>query len=102
MKRHLAPFAICVPNWYNGNTRRNTHGDFNDSRGTGPTDGHHPSADTGRRGRNYRERPAGGKTSIDASEPSEETSAAWDASGTVLYMAPDFDAPLEDFKEYME
>ena len=22
--------------------------------------------------------------------------------GTVLYMAPDFDAPLADFKEYME
>ena len=22
--------------------------------------------------------------------------------GTVLYMAPDFDAPLEQFKEYME
>jgi prevent-host-death family protein len=22
--------------------------------------------------------------------------------GTVLYMAPDFDAPLNDFKEYME
>jgi len=22
--------------------------------------------------------------------------------GTVLYMAPDFDAPLEDFKEYMD
>lgn len=22
--------------------------------------------------------------------------------GTVLWMAPDFDAPLEDFKEYME
>jgi prevent-host-death family protein len=22
--------------------------------------------------------------------------------GTVLYMAPDFDAPLEDFKDYME
>ncbi len=22
--------------------------------------------------------------------------------GTVLYMAPDFDGPLEDFKEYME
>ena len=22
--------------------------------------------------------------------------------GTVQYMAPDFDAPLEDFKEYME
>jgi hypothetical protein len=21
--------------------------------------------------------------------------------GTLLYMAPDFDAPLEDFKEYM-
>lgn len=22
--------------------------------------------------------------------------------GTVVYMAPDFDAPLEDFKEYMQ
>jgi antitoxin (DNA-binding transcriptional repressor) of toxin-antitoxin stability system len=22
--------------------------------------------------------------------------------GTILYMAPDFDGPLEDFKEYME
>ena len=22
--------------------------------------------------------------------------------GTVLYMAPDFDAPLDDFKEYMQ
>lgn len=22
--------------------------------------------------------------------------------GTILHMAPDFDAPLEDFKEYME
>ena len=22
--------------------------------------------------------------------------------GTVLYLAPDFDAPLEDFKDYME
>ncbi len=22
--------------------------------------------------------------------------------GTVLYMAPDFDAPLDDFKDYME
>ena len=22
--------------------------------------------------------------------------------GTVLYMAPDFDAPLEDFREYMQ
>jgi antitoxin (DNA-binding transcriptional repressor) of toxin-antitoxin stability system len=24
------------------------------------------------------------------------------AEGSILYMAPDFDAPLEDFKEYME
>jgi hypothetical protein len=23
------------------------------------------------------------------------------AKGVILYMAPDFDAPLEDFKEYM-
>ncbi len=27
---------------------------------------------------------------------------AGSAKGKVLYMAPDFDAPLEDFKEYME
>lgn len=25
-----------------------------------------------------------------------------DQAGSVLYMAPDFDAPLDDFKEYME
>jgi len=24
------------------------------------------------------------------------------AKGAILYMAPDFDAPLDDFKEYME
>lgn len=24
------------------------------------------------------------------------------AKGSLIYMAPDFDAPLEDFKEYME
>ena len=24
------------------------------------------------------------------------------ARGSILYMAPDFDAPLDDFKEYME
>lgn len=27
---------------------------------------------------------------------------AGSAKGKVLYMAPDFNAPLEDFKEYME
>jgi antitoxin (DNA-binding transcriptional repressor) of toxin-antitoxin stability system len=27
---------------------------------------------------------------------------AGSAKGKILYMAPDFDAPLEEFKEYME
>ena len=31
--------------------------------------------------------------------PSRQLGTLW---GTVLYMAPDFDAPLGDFKEYMQ
>jgi antitoxin (DNA-binding transcriptional repressor) of toxin-antitoxin stability system len=31
-----------------------------------------------------------------------EPRRAGSARGSILYMAPDFDAPLEDFKEYME
>jgi antitoxin (DNA-binding transcriptional repressor) of toxin-antitoxin stability system len=27
---------------------------------------------------------------------------AGSAKGSILYMTPDFDAPLDDFKEYME
>ncbi len=34
--------------------------------------------------------------------PREITRRPGTLKGTVLYMAPDFDAPLEDFKEYME
>lgn len=34
--------------------------------------------------------------------PSKEPRRPGTLRGTVLYMAPDFDAPLEDFKEYME
>jgi antitoxin (DNA-binding transcriptional repressor) of toxin-antitoxin stability system len=35
-------------------------------------------------------------------KPDAQPRRAGTLRGTVLYMAPDFDAPLEDFKEYME
>jgi antitoxin (DNA-binding transcriptional repressor) of toxin-antitoxin stability system len=35
-------------------------------------------------------------------ETSREPRQPGTLRGTVLYMAPDFDAPLDDFKEYME
>lgn len=34
--------------------------------------------------------------------PKREPRKSGTLKGTVLYMAPDFDAPLDDFKEYME
>ena len=34
--------------------------------------------------------------------PERKPRQAGTLKGTVLYMAPDFDAPLEDFREYME
>ena len=37
-----------------------------------------------------------------ATTPSRPKRKLGTLKGTVLYMAPDFDAPLEDFKEYME
>ena len=37
-----------------------------------------------------------------ASQPQRPPRRLGTLQGTVLYMAPDFDAPLEDFKEYME
>ena len=37
-----------------------------------------------------------------ATAPSRPKRKLGTLKGTVLYMAPDFDAPLEDFKEYME
>lgn len=36
------------------------------------------------------------------SQPRRQPRRPGTLRGTVLYMAPDFDAPLEDFKEYME
>ncbi len=36
------------------------------------------------------------------SEPTREPRVAGICKGMVLYTAPDFDAPLEDMKEYME
>jgi antitoxin (DNA-binding transcriptional repressor) of toxin-antitoxin stability system len=39
---------------------------------------------------------------IPATTPVREPRRPGTLRGTVLYMAPDFDAPLEDFKEYME
>lgn len=34
--------------------------------------------------------------------PQKQTRQPGTLRGTVKYMAPDFDAPLEEFKEYME
>jgi prevent-host-death family protein len=39
---------------------------------------------------------------IATSEPQRKPRQPGTLRGTVLYMAPDFNAPLEDFKEYME
>ena len=36
------------------------------------------------------------------STPETSVRQAGTLKGTVKYMAPDFDAPLDDFKEYME
>ena len=36
------------------------------------------------------------------STPKTNPRRAGTLKGTVKYMAPDFDAPLDDFKEYME
>ena len=41
--------------------------------------------------------------SVQKAVPSEKPQARFGSGkGTLLYMAPDFNAPLEDFKEYME
>ena len=39
---------------------------------------------------------------IRTAPPSREPRQLGTLKGTVLYMAPDFDEPLDDFKEYME
>jgi prevent-host-death family protein len=39
---------------------------------------------------------------IGAAEPARPQRKLGTMKGSVLYMAPDFDAPLDDFKEYME
>jgi prevent-host-death family protein len=39
---------------------------------------------------------------LTAATPSRPVRKLGTLKGTVLYMAPDFDALLEDFKEYME
>jgi prevent-host-death family protein len=41
-------------------------------------------------------------TIVGAERPARKPRQPGTLKGTVLYMAPDFDAPLEDFKEYME
>jgi antitoxin (DNA-binding transcriptional repressor) of toxin-antitoxin stability system len=41
--------------------------------------------------------------SVKSAAPSEKPMARFGSGkGTLVYMAPDFNAPLEDFKEYME
>ena len=39
---------------------------------------------------------------VAAREPEKPRRQLGTMKGSVLYMAPDFDAPLDDFKEYME
>jgi antitoxin (DNA-binding transcriptional repressor) of toxin-antitoxin stability system len=39
---------------------------------------------------------------IAESQPRQQPRRLGTMKGTVLHVAPDFDAPLEDFKEYME
>jgi antitoxin (DNA-binding transcriptional repressor) of toxin-antitoxin stability system len=39
---------------------------------------------------------------LTAEPPARKPRTPGTLRGTVLYMAPDFDAPLDDFKEYME
>ena len=39
---------------------------------------------------------------IASTQPQRKPRQPGTLRGTVLYMAPDFDAPLDDFKEYME
>lgn len=38
----------------------------------------------------------------DLSTPTKRERRAGTLKGTVKYMAPDFDAPLDDFRDYME
>ncbi len=40
--------------------------------------------------------------SVNGACPSKVPRTLGSQAGSVLYMAPDFDAPLEDMKEYME
>lgn len=39
---------------------------------------------------------------LSAAQPERKSRQPGTLRGTVLYMASDFDAPLEDFREYME
>lgn len=39
---------------------------------------------------------------VSTPRPARQLRQLGSMKGTVLYMAPDFDAPLEDFKEYMQ
>ena len=39
---------------------------------------------------------------VAATPPQRKPRQPGTLKGTVLYMAPDFDAPLDEFKEYME
>jgi len=42
------------------------------------------------------------RLSLPAESAAKSPRRAGTMKGTVLYMAPDFDAPLEEFEEYME
>jgi antitoxin (DNA-binding transcriptional repressor) of toxin-antitoxin stability system len=42
------------------------------------------------------------KAPVEATEPNAGPRKAGSAKDKILWIAPDFDAPLEDFREYME
>ena len=41
------------------------------------------------------------KLTVAPAEPEKKPRVLGSMKGTVLYMAPDFDAPLDDFKDYV-
>jgi hypothetical protein len=47
-------------------------------------------------------RPENGRVTVGPLESPAPARKIGSLRGTVLYMAPDFDAPLEEFKEYVE
>ena len=66
-------------------------------------EGTDPPVGSGGRGHHHREPAAGGETGErTAAEARVSGPAPGLGKGMITFIAPDFDAPLEDMKEYME